>query len=191
MTVEINRFDLQSFSERQQLELLDLFENQLPHASQIITNKTIQDCTINNNIDATQILTGILRVDGGTTGGLNIKAAEAAANITATSSITIPVQVPSGAIIIGCQLRVDSALTGGELWDAAYATGSTQAIASAAAVAKNTKVNKFFDPNAATPIASAATDVAITKNGGGSFTAQGNIRAIVYYLSMEAMADAA
>ncbi len=123
-------------------------------------------------------------------GGLYIYRIEAAANITASASVTIQVNIPSGAKIMGCQLRVDTALTGGELWDAAYETGSTQAIASAQAVAKNTKVNKFFNENAATAITTAETDIAVTKNGGGSFTAAGNIRAIVYYQMFTTMGDA-
>jgi hypothetical protein len=127
----------------------------------------------------------------GTTGGLALSVAEAAANITAAESISIAVNVPSGARIIGCQLRVDTALTAGETWDAAYAGGATAAIASGAAVAKSTKVNSFFDVNAATNITSDVTTIAITKNGGGSFTALGRIRAIVYYQSFTAMANAA
>lgn len=123
-------------------------------------------------------------------GGLYIYRAEAAADIAAAASITIQVNVPAGAKIIGCQLRVDTALTGGELWAAAYETGSTQAIAASQAVAQNTKVNTMFDTNAATDIASAETDVAITKQGGGSFTAAGNIRAIVYYQMFTAMGNA-
>ena len=134
---------------------------------------------------------GAIKNRRGTTGGIEYQYAEATANITAVASVTIQVNVPSGSKIIGCQLRVDSALAAGELWDAAYATGATQAIAAAQAVAKNTKVNTFFNANAATDIASAETDIAITKNGGGSFTAQGTIRAIVYYQAFTAMADAA
>lgn len=130
---------------------------------------------------------------GGTTGGLYFDAAEADANITAAATITIQVNVPSGAKLLGCQLRVDWALADGETWNAAYATGSTQSIASAQAVAKNTKVNKFFDENAATAIASDEVDIAIQRNsnpGVDVFTAQGNIRAIVYYQAFTAMGDA-
>ena len=126
----------------------------------------------------------------GTTGELAELAAEATVNITADATVAIAVNVPAGAKIIGCQLRVDTALTAGETWDAAYAGGATQAIASAQAVAKNTKVNKFFDANAATDITSDVTTIAITKHGGGAFTAAGTIRAIVYYKLFSAMVDA-
>lgn len=117
----------------------------------------------------------------GSSGGLATKIKEANADITAVTSVTIQVNIPLGAKILGCQLRVDTALTAGETWDAAYETGSTQSIATGQAVTKNTKVNKFFDENVATAIVSAETDIAITKNGGGAFTALGNISAIVYY----------
>lgn len=133
---------------------------------------------------------GLLDVAPGTTGGLYTDAAEATANIEGDSSTTIQVNVPSGAKILGCQLRVDAALAAGETWDAAYSGGASQSIASGQAVAQNTKVNKFFDENAATAITSGETDIDITKNGGGSFTAQGTIRAIVYYQAFTAMADA-
>lgn len=122
-------------------------------------------------------------------GTLYVQGSEAAADIEADASTTIHVNVPSGAKILGVQLRVDTALAGGELWDAAYSGGSTQAIVSGAAVAQYTKVNKFFDENAATAIASSEVDVAITKNGGGNFTAQGTISAIVYYQGLTALVN--
>lgn len=117
------------------------------------------------------LMTGI----SGTTGGLKQYLYEATANITAASSIAITLSIPASTRILGCQLRVDSALAGGELWDAAYSGGSTAAICSAQTVAANTKVNSFT-----TDITTDTTNIAITKNGGGNFTAQGTIRAIVY-----------
>jgi hypothetical protein len=48
----------------------------------------------------------------------------------------------------------------------------------------------MYNTNGATDITSNTTNIAITKNGGGSFTAQGTIRAIAYYEVMNAMADA-
>lgn len=123
----------------------------------------------------------------GSTGGYIRKRAEATANITASSSVTITLSIPTGARLLGAQLRVDAALVTGELWDAAYSGGSSTSLASGAAVAKNTKVNKMHAPE----ITTATTNIAITKNGGGDFTAQGTIRAIVYYEDFEAMGDAA
>jgi len=132
---------------------------------------------------------GFWDVSPGTTGGLYMDVGEAVADIEGDASTTIHVNVPLGAKILGVQLRVDVALAAGELWDAAYSGGATQAIVSGAAVAQNTKINKFFDENAATAIASSEVDIDITKNGGGNFTAQGTIRAIVYYQAFTAMAS--
>lgn len=130
-------------------------------------------------------------VKPGTTGGLITKISEATADITATASVTIQVNVPTGCKLVGVQLRVDVALAAGETWDAEWNDGSSmQSICTAAAVAQNTKVNKFHDDNANTPVTDAETDIVVTKNGGGSFTAQGTIRAIAYYQTWEAMGDA-
>ncbi len=117
-------------------------------------------------------------------GGVGRVAFSATANITADHTITIQVNIPSGAKILGVQMRVDTALAATETWNAQYVTGATQAIATNQAVAQNTKVNKFFDENAATAITSGETDITITKNsnpGVDVFTAQGTIRAVVYY----------
>ena len=125
-----------------------------------------------------------------TTGGFQRLSVEATANIEADTSTTITLGIPSGARLLGSQLRVDAALATGETWDAAWSGGSTTAIATAQAVAKSTKVSLMYNTNGATDITSNTTNIAITKNGGGSFTAQGTIRAIAYYEVMNAMADA-
>lgn len=61
------------------------------------------------------------------------------------------------------------------------------AIAAAQAVTKQTKVNLLIVDQ----ITSDVTNIAITKNGGGNFTAAGNIRAWVYYDVLDPVADAA
>lgn len=113
------------------------------------------------------------------------------AYVTAKSTLSgattnIAVQVPSGAKIIGCLLRVDTAATfsgGGATWGAAYNTGSTQAIcANSTAATKNTKVQKFFDANAATDITTAATDITVSADA-GAFTG-GVITAVVVYQTL-------
>jgi len=73
-----------------------------------------------------------------------------------------------------------------------YKTGATEVIASAAAVAVNTKVNTPFDPDAATPIASDVTTIDVQRSsnpGVDTFTAQGSIRAVVYYMAFEEIDD--
>lgn len=125
----------------------------------------------------------------GSTGGLKRLKSEATADITAAATITIQVNVPTNAKLLGVQMRVDAALVGGETWIAAYSGGASQNIVTDAAVAQNTKVNKFFDENAATAITSGESDIAITKTGGGAFTAQGTLRAIVYYEEFTTLND--
>lgn len=120
-----------------------------------------------------------------------LSTAETIANITASSTVSIPMEVPVGSRIIGCQLRVDSALAAGDTWDAAYSSGGGSAsIVTNAAVAKNTKANALFDANAVSDITTNTLFVNITKNGGGTFTAQGTIHALVYYESLTALGNA-
>jgi hypothetical protein len=119
-----------------------------------------------------------------------LSTAEATASITAAATVTISTLVPSGARLVGVQLRVDTALAGGDTWNAAFSGGSTTTIATAQAVTKNTKVNVLYNTNGATDITTNTTNIAITKNGGGSFTAQGVIRALVYYESLTTLGDA-
>lgn len=124
----------------------------------------------------------------GTSGGLKRRYAEATVDIPASTSATISLSIPSGCRLLGAQLRVDSALATGDLWDAAYSAGAGYvSIANTQAVALNTKVSKLFDEHAASPITSASTDIVITKSGGGSFTEQGTIRGIVYFEALATM----
>ena len=126
----------------------------------------------------------------GSTGGLKIVAREAAATLSGAST-DIAVNIPAGAVILGCQLRVDVLITSvaATSWAAAYKTGATQAICTGQLFTKQVKADKMFDTNAATPIASATTVIAISANT-GTFSA-GNIRAITYSLEPVAMGNAA
>jgi hypothetical protein len=122
-------------------------------------------------------------------GGIVIHNKTNSVDITAATSVDIDMNIPAGALILGTQLIVTSALAGGDTWNALYKTGATQVIAGSTAVAKNTKVNQMFDANAATAITSGVTDITIDCDGAGSFTAQGTIRAITYYLDFSTIAD--
>jgi hypothetical protein len=114
-------------------------------------------------------------------GGLIRQQYAATAAITADAAITINTNVPSGAKVIGVQLHVKTALTGGETWDAKLNDGGDEeTIATAQAVAQNTNVNFFSDDGTGGLVTDAETDVVITKNGGGAFTAAGEIEAVVY-----------
>jgi hypothetical protein len=134
-------------------------------------------------------LGGDLKLISGTTGAINLLTAETTGTPSgSTTYFDIAVAVPSGARLKGVQLRVDTALTTGETWGAAFITGSTTTIAAAGqAVAKNTKVNLIIPDESTT----GTTNIRITRDAGNFTDAVGVIRAIVYYESLTAMADAA
>jgi hypothetical protein len=106
-------------------------------------------------------------------------------NITASTSITITLNIPSGASLKGCSFRVSDDLAVGDLWDAAFSGGSSYSLASNIAVAKNTKHNQLVTPI----IAADVTNVVITKHGGGTFTAQGSIDCLCFYDELVSMTD--
>lgn len=122
----------------------------------------------------------------GTAGGLTRKVAEATCTTTAATTCVITLNIPTQARLLGAQLRVDTALTAGETWGAAYSGGSTTTIAAAGtAVAKSTKVSKMHVDEVTTT----TTNITVTRDA-GSFTAGGVIRGIVYYDDFAVMADA-
>lgn len=115
-------------------------------------------------------------------GGFYTKVATAEVEVTATATVEISAEVPPYGVILGCQILVTEALAVGETWDAEWnASGTVQAIASAQAVAQNTEVGSFFDPSANSPVTTGTTVILVSPNGGGSFTAQGKFRTIIYY----------
>jgi hypothetical protein len=130
--------------------------------------------------------TRITSTTSGVGGGLGTKTAYGTANITASASIAITLSIPSGALLRGCSARVSTALAAGENWDLAFSGGSTTALCTNKDDAKQTKCDTLIVPE----VASNTTNLAITKNGGGSFTAQGVIDAVCYYDQLTTMADA-
>jgi hypothetical protein len=124
----------------------------------------------------------------GTTGGFVRKYAEAVSAALAGASGSIAVNVPAGARILGVQLRVDTAITSatGVSWTAAYVNTPTTAICSGQAFAKNTKFNAIHP---AYEITTDVVTITITPNA-DTFTG-GVVRAIVYYETFDAMANAA
>jgi len=113
-----------------------------------------------------------------THGGYVTKIYEASVDIAAAATATLDLNIPSGWVVKGCQLHVKTALAAGETWDAELNDGGTEeSIVSAAAVAQNTNVNHFghADAGYGGTLTDAETDIVISKNGGGAFTAQGTI----------------
>lgn len=117
---------------------------------------------------------------GGSSGGLMRKCAEATGTPSGTTTtFVISTQVPVGARLLGCQLRVETALTTGEEWKADFSGGSTTAIVGTGqAVIKDTRINKLIvdEITATNP-----TNVTITSDSGNFTNGVGVIRAIVYY----------
>jgi hypothetical protein len=101
-------------------------------------------------------------------GGYEMKAYTARGVADGTGGFDIDLNIPSGAVLVMAQLRVDVALVnGGANYGAAFTGGSTAAIvATQTTVAQNTKFTTFFDVNAATAILTDVTDIAVTPNTG-------------------------
>lgn len=120
--------------------------------------------------------------------GRNIDVAEATGTPSGTTTyFDIAVAVPSGARLLGCQLRVDTALTTGETWSAAFNGGSSTAIVTTGqAVAKNTKVNKMIVDE----ITTNTTNIRITRDAGNFTDGVGVISAFVHYESLAVLPSA-
>lgn len=123
----------------------------------------------------------------GTTGGFARRYTEVLTTLSGAST-TIPISgIAADTKILGVQLRVDDLITfggGGATWSAAFSGGSLTALALTRLPAKNTKANKMLVGE----VASAAVNIVVTPNA-GTFSG-GNLRAIVYYEQLDAMADA-
>ncbi len=119
-------------------------------------------------------------------GKLSIKSyTPAVASITGATIVVDISAIPLYVLIIGVQANVTEALAAGELWDFALElSGTHYTLASAQAVAANTKVNRAYS---IVNYTDAGLNLDITKNGGGNFTAQGKIQFIVYYVELDSM----
>ena len=127
-------------------------------------------------------------------GQLALKYKTASKAVAGGATEVIPVQVPSGAILVGALLRNDTVIVGAgaATYSAAYSTGATQAISTGTAFTKNTKVSTFFNVQGAgeaTNITSGLTDITLTPNAGTLDT--GTVTAVVYYYELTALTDAA
>ena len=185
----------------------------MPTYAQLVTgNRCNKEYLVQDGDGGTRLENGFIRaaglqvspMDDAAAGGLQLKFSKITKSITADATVTIAVDIPVGASIKETHFRVDSALATGETWNAAFAGGISQNIALIEPVAKDTKVYVPFNSIdtsgtlAAIAHASLISDVvissvatiALTKTGGGAFTAQGSITAIVYYYIREALPNA-
>ena len=161
-----------------------------------ITAETAGTGADNLDIVITPAGTGEVKVAGpltkksnvlGTGGGLRRTIAEATSAALSGASVSIAVNVPSGARIHGVQLRVDTAVTSGDgatSWTAAYVNTPTTAICSGQAFTKDTKFNTIHP---AYELTTGTVTIAITPNS-GTFSA-GVIRAVVYYEDLVALSN--
>jgi hypothetical protein len=127
-------------------------------------------------------------------GGLLIKSVVANTGVIPGGSgpFNIPVQIPSGVFIIGCQQRVNSAFHEIDNWDTDYTGGCTGQITVNGSYEKNTLMSRFYLINSTTNVPTGLTDIALIKSGGGSFQNTGAIvEAIVYYLDFVTLDDKA
>ena len=123
----------------------------------------------------------------GVTGGFTRKLAEATSDTLSGASSTIAVNVPSGARILGVQLRVDEAITSDNVtktWAADYVNTPTTAITSGQIFDINTKFDAIHP---AYEITTGVVTITITP-AAGNFTG-GIVRGIVYYEQIDAMAS--
>ena len=133
-------------------------------------------------------LAGVQSPIATTGGGFGLKVAEAVSATLSGASGSIAVNVPSGKIIRGVQLRVDTAITsgdGGTTWTADYTNTPTTAITSGQAFAKGTKYNAL---HTAREFTTDTVTITITPNS-GTFSG-GAVRAVVYYEDLVTLSDA-
>lgn len=112
----------------------------------------------------------------------------ATATLDVSTGSVITLNVPTGSILTGASLNNETAITfggGGATYAAAYSGGSTQAIGTGIAAAKNTKTNALYDTNADSPVASAPVNITITPDAGAFAT--GTVRAVVHYREIASM----
>lgn len=128
-----------------------------------------------------------LEYSSGYGGGYKIQHAMATGtSTTGNPTFDIQVNIPAGARILGTQLYVTSVLS--DNWDSAFINGNTAVISSNTSLLAGAVVNSIYDSFLASAIASAETDIRVTKNGGGNFSNNtGTIRAVVYYAVMSNM----
>jgi hypothetical protein len=99
-----------------------------------------------------------------TGGGLVFNNGETTATLSGAST-TVAVAIPTGALLRGVQIRVDTEITSGDgatSWSASFSGGSTTALTTGQAFAKSTRVNVFVPYE----ICTNTTNVVITPNSG-------------------------
>ncbi len=105
----------------------------------------------------------------------------------AATSDTTTISIPTNSKLLAVSFTVNTAIVddgGNDSWSAAFVTGSTQTLATAAAAAQNTKVDTWHPIY---EISSGISEIRFTANG-GSFTA-GVIEIVAYFESLTSLAN--
>ena len=124
--------------------------------------------------------------EGGTARFNRLSSHETHTLASASTSDTSTISIPSGAKVHGCSFTVNTAVeddAGNDTWSAAFITGDTSTLASAAAASQHTKVNTMV----VDAITGGVAEVRFTANG-GSFS-QGVIAVVCYYEVFVGMAN--
>lgn len=131
-------------------------------------------------------------------GKLNIVTKSASVTLTADQTCDIEIEIPVGAMIIGVQLRNDTAIEGAddatgetpiETYAAAYSAGSTQAIATEIDISLNVTQNTLYDANADSAVMAAQANITLDAGTGNSFVAGGIVSAVAYYYELTSILD--
>ncbi len=104
----------------------------------------------------------------------------------ASTSDTTTITIPAIAMVLGCSFNVNDTVVdsaGDDTWSAAFVTGDTSTLATAAAAAIDTKVNTLVVPAITTDV----TQVQFTANG-GNFSA-GIIEVVCYYIDTTSLGN--
>jgi len=104
----------------------------------------------------------------------------------ASTSDTTTISIPSGARLLAVSFNVNTAVVddaGDDTWSAAFITGSTTTLATAAAAAQNTKIDKMLPDEISTGVC----QIRFTANA-GNFSA-GVIEIVAYYEELTSLAN--
>ena len=119
---------------------------------------------------------------------MTVQSTQEVVALTGAATKDTTIAIPTGSLLLGASFCVNTAVTdaaGDDTWSAAYITGSTTALGTAEAAAKQTKVNTLVVPE----VASDVTEIRFTSNS-GNFTA-GVIEVVAYYIDLTSLANAA
>jgi len=122
----------------------------------------------------------------GNTGALSVKTVREVHTLAAAATSDTSIDLAAGVMLLGVSMCVNTAVVdsaGNDTWSSAFITGSTTAISSGSAAAKDTKVNTLIVPE----ITSNTTNIRFTPNG-GNFSA-GVIEVIIYYINLTSLAN--